>query len=592
MAVYRYATKDLSINNAKAFLSSLNASDGRSTKNSVILYAVLGNNKQYENEPTPVLPPDNEQYLQYESHRNFIGGKKITVEDVSHVVPRYDWESGTIYSMYRDTDTDMYDRVYYVLTDEFNVYKCIYNNKGAQSTVKPSGFSTQPFTTSDGYTWKYMYTVSLGDADKFLTTQYVPVKTLTVSDGSAESSRQLAVQNAAVNGAIEVVETVVVGSGYETVSNGVVEAATTTTLSLSAASGNPSPIDNFYNGSSVYILSGTGAGQLRRIIDYTGTNRTLTVNTAFSTVANTDSRVIISPTVTIIGDGRGAKAYSRVDASTGFISNVAVIATGSDYTRAEAFITANSLYGTGATANVVISPVGGHGSDPVRELSADKIMLNVQFTANEGISANGNGYIPSNTEFRTISILKDPVLKVDANNNTITTESIANTSNSPATLRFTTRASISYTQMSGSTPINPLSVRDIITNERNRLRAETGELEFVTTLGPVARQTEALSNAVRSANASIVFERDDETLSDPSFYTLYLNNVQSYSNSPAFTKDDVILKSDSETQIATVEDIKGPEANTFSGELLYTENVRVVTRDPEQVEDIKIILDF
>jgi len=129
MAVYRYATKDLSINNAKAFLSSLNASDGRSTKNSVILYAVLGNNKEYENEPTPVLPPDNEQYLQYESHRNFIGGKKITVEDVSHVVPRYDWESGTIYSMYRDTDTDMYDRVYYVLTDEFNVYKCIYNRR-------------------------------------------------------------------------------------------------------------------------------------------------------------------------------------------------------------------------------------------------------------------------------------------------------------------------------------------------------------------------------------------------------------------------------------------------------------------------------
>jgi hypothetical protein len=241
---------------------------------------------------------------------------------------------------------------------------------------------------------------------------------------------------------------------------------------------------------------------------------------------------------------------------------------------------------------VVISPAGGHGSDPVRELAADKIMLNVQFNSDTGISANGNGYIPSNTEFRTISILKDPVLKVDANNNTMSTEAVANTSNSPSTLRFTTRASISYNQMSGSTPINPLAVDDVITNERNRLRAETGELEFVTTLGASARATEALSNAVRSANASIVYLREDETLTDPSFYTLYLNNVQSYSNYPAFTKDDVILKSTSDTQIATVEDIKGPEANTFSGEILYTENVPVVTRDVEQVEDIKIILDF
>jgi hypothetical protein len=118
--------------------------------------------------------------------------------------------------MYRDTDEDMYDRTYYVLTDENNVYKCIFNNKGGASTVKPTGFSTSSFTTSDGYTWKYMYTISLGDANKFLTSVHMPVKTITASDGSTESDRQLAVQNAAVNGAIEVIETVNVGSGYLT----------------------------------------------------------------------------------------------------------------------------------------------------------------------------------------------------------------------------------------------------------------------------------------------------------------------------------------------------------------------------------------
>jgi len=594
MAVYKYATKDLSINAAESFLHNATHDEDSSTeKKSMILYVCLGHNKEWPNEPTPITPPDNEQHLSYEHYREMIGCRRVTSSDMSHVTQRYDWTSGTVYSMWRDTDTDMYERAYYVLTDEYNVYKCLYNNKGSASTVKPSGFSTLPFTTSDGYTWKYMYTVSLSEANKFLTPSYIPVKTIETGDGSTESDRQLAVQNAAVNGAIHVVETVQVGSGYHYIANGIVEAGGRDDIRLSAAGDNPpSPIDNYYNGSSIYIQSGTGAGQLRRIIDYDGSTKTFTVNTAFQTTCNTDSRVIISPSCTIIGDGQGAKAYTRVNSSTGAISNVQVIAVGSGYSRAQALITSNSIHGSGATANVVISPTGGHGSNPIRELYADKIMMNIQFNGVEGVSANGNGYIPSNTEFRSISLLSDPVLKCDSNNNFITVERIANTSNSPATLRMMTRLTISYNQMDGSTPQNPLVVGDTITNERNRLRAELGTLEFVTELGQTARESAALTNAVLAANADIVYIREDETESDPSFYSVYINNVESYSDYAAFTKDDVILKSTSDTQVATVESIKGPEANTFSGEILYVEHIQAVTRDPEQTEDIKIILDF
>lgn len=594
MAVYRYATKDLSINNAEAFISALNASDGRNTKNSVILYAVIGNQYPYPNEPTPVDPEDNEQFLQYEAHREFIGGKKITTGDVSHVAPRYNWTSGTVYSMYRDTDTDMYDRVYYVMTDQFNVYKCLFNNKGAASTVKPTGFSTSAFTTSDGYTWKYMYTISLGDANKFLTSVHIPVKTIAATDGSIESDRQVAVQGAAVNGAIEVIETVSLGSGYHEVANGVIETGGRLTLRLSAAGDTPpSPIDNFYNGSTVYVVSGTGAGQLRRIIDYSGATKTLTVNTAFAVTPNNDSRVIVSPTLTIIGDGLGAKAYTRVNPTTGAIDSINIIDNGQKYTRAEALITANSIHGTGATANVVISPVGGHGSDPVRELAADKVMLNVQLSdITSGISANGNGYIPSNTEFRTISILKDPVLKCDANNNTVAVEAIANTSNSPNTLRLTTRLQIAYTS---NPPVGALNPRDIITNERTRLNAELGALQFVTDLSPITRESNSLRNAVKGANGNVVYIRNDETItSDESIHVVYLNNVESYADNVSFTKDDGILRADGDPAgvIATVEGLKGPEANTFSGQILYIENVQAVTRDPGQTEDIKIVLDF
>ena len=589
-----YATKELSINNAKAFVYAMNSEeDSATTKRSTILYCVLGRSNAWENDPLPETIQDTDEYLRYKIHREFIGAKKIENSGCSHITTRYDWTSGTVYSMYRDTDVDVYERSTWVMTDEFNVYKCLYNNKGAASTIKPSGFSTLAFTTSDGYTWQYLYSVSLGEADKFLTPSHMPVKTISTGDGSTESDRQLAVQNAAVNGSIQIVETVNVGSSYNYVANGVVESGGRDTLKLSAAGANPpSPIDNFYNGESVYVISGTGAGQLRRVIDYSGSTKTLTVNTAFSTTCNTDSRVIVSPTITIIGDGQGAKAYSRVDTSTGSISNVSVIAVGTDYTNAKVLVTSNSIHGSGATANAVISPVGGHGSDPIRELGADKLMLTVKFNDDEGISANGNGYLPSNTEFRTISILKDPVLKVDANNNHITTERVANTSNSPTTLRLTSRLQISYNQMEGSDPKNPLAVNNIITNERNRLRAENGDLEFVTELGSAARKADALANATKSANGNIVYLRNDETESDPSFYTMYLNDVDSYSSYAAFTKDDIILTNTSETKVATVEAIKGPEANTYSGEILFTENVQPVLRDPEQKEDIKIILDF
>ena len=595
MPTYSHPTKGMSISNAKAFIDSLNASDTSASKKSTILYACLGKNTPWPDESNPPTPPQNVEYENQILKDNFIGGKKIDTESVSHVVPRKNWVSGTLYSMYRDIEKNLFSATspaFYVVTDQLNVYKCLYNNKNSASTIKPTGFSTLPFTTSDGYTWKYLYTISLGDADKFMTAVHMPVKTITASDSSTESDRLLAVQNAAIDGAIQVVETNTSGVGYDTVVDAAVAAAATTQLTVSSAVDLAiSATNDRYNGSSVYIVSGTGAGQLRRITDYHGATRTLTVNTAFTTLPNTTSKVNIAPTVTIIGDGSGAKAYAHLNAA-GAVANISVISVGSKYTKAIALISANSTHGSGATANVVISPKGGHGSDCIAELGGDKVALNIQFQGTEGVSANGNGYIPSNTEFRTISILKDPVLKCNSNNEFRTTEHVANTSNSPSTLRMTTRATIAYVSTLGDDPKNAFAVRDVIINERNRLRAELGHLEFVTELGTIQRKSAALSNSLKAANGQIVFIREDETQTDTSIYTAYLNNVASYSTYVPFTKDDVLLKSGSDTAIATIQQIKGPEANTVSGEILYTENISAATKSLDQVEDIKIILDF
>jgi len=70
--------------------------------------------------------------------------------------------------------------------------------------------------------------------------------------------------------------------------------------------------------------------------------------------------------------------------------------------------------------------------------------------------------------------------------------------------------------MDGDEPQNPLEVLDIITNERTRLKAELGTLQFVTDLSPVTRATNALANAVKGANGNIVYIREDEKLIHPS----------------------------------------------------------------------------
>jgi hypothetical protein len=64
---------------------------------------------------------------------------------------------------------------YYVLTEDFNVYKCLDNNNNARSTNKPLGTATSPITAADGYVWKFMYNVPINLRSKFLSEDKMPV---------------------------------------------------------------------------------------------------------------------------------------------------------------------------------------------------------------------------------------------------------------------------------------------------------------------------------------------------------------------------------------------------------------------------------
>ena len=143
------------------------------------------------------------------------------VASYSFVVPRYNWSSGTVYSGYNDNISSHPTTPYYVITEEYGVYICIEGAKTAAgvplpSTVQPTGTLSTPYKTSDGYVWKFLYTVGTLSATRFLSANYMPVRLQGATDGNslAVEIEQETVQNAAVKGQIAGVAVVGGGTGY------------------------------------------------------------------------------------------------------------------------------------------------------------------------------------------------------------------------------------------------------------------------------------------------------------------------------------------------------------------------------------------
>ena len=199
-------TSKFRVHNAQQFAEAF------SETSNTIMYLFIGKNTAFPNDNVPPTPVNSTANVEFTPWRDMYAAKRITTADVTHAVERYDWTSGTVYDQYDDQDTNLVDDDFYVMTEDYNVYKCLFNAGATASTTKPTGVSTSPFTTADGYIWKFMYTVTTAKALKFLTNDYIPVQTLASDDGTD----QWDVQQAAVDGGIHVIKVTSGGSGYAT----------------------------------------------------------------------------------------------------------------------------------------------------------------------------------------------------------------------------------------------------------------------------------------------------------------------------------------------------------------------------------------
>ena len=198
-------TNKFRINNSEQFYESF------SEATATAYYLFVGRPQAFSastgggTDSVPPTPIDNvvDEYMYY---RDMLAAKKIAASDRSYAIPRHNWATGTVYDMYRGdygatvngsvvqtvggiTDPFATTSRMFVKSSAGSVYKCMFNNGGAASTVEPTGTSTSEITTGDSYVWKYMFTHTTTETTNFLTKDFMAVHTdATVSAAAVDGA--------------------------------------------------------------------------------------------------------------------------------------------------------------------------------------------------------------------------------------------------------------------------------------------------------------------------------------------------------------------------------------------------------------------
>ena len=183
------------------------------------LYFIGIGRSQIWNDSDVTTNPTNRPATERDFRQNLQAIRQIN--DLSFVVPRVNWISGTIYNVYDDNVTGYPTPNYYVLNQSNDVYVCIQQGRtvtgaAAPSSVEPSGTLTTIVKTADGYIWKYLYTIGAFSSSRFLASNFMPVQFIDSADSSDPISErvQLDIQNAAIDGQILGIAITSGGTGY------------------------------------------------------------------------------------------------------------------------------------------------------------------------------------------------------------------------------------------------------------------------------------------------------------------------------------------------------------------------------------------
>lgn len=347
------------------------------------------------------------------THKDLLAVKRIEATDIVYMVRRIDWTTGTMYDRYDDS-VDLSTKNFYVYNSSNScIYKClnrqdyIDGSVPVPSTVLPSNTSPEKFATADGYWWRLIYYVPAPDAQKFLTSSYIPVRFFSSST------------NFNVSGSVSSFKVVDGGLGYLSpptvtiVGDGKGASATTTIVDGTVTAITVVNAGSGYSWASALFESASGTNA-SAVVNLVATDPPEGLNVAISAAAQANAGAIDFVDILNINTGGGGTGYTpetvfsmtgdgtgaTLAVTFGAIGNVQSItvgATGNQYTFA-AVTTAGD--GSAAQLRPIMTPLYGHGGNVPAELFATTI----------GISVSVEDLFPAfflNNDFRQVGLIKN-----------------------------------------------------------------------------------------------------------------------------------------------------------------------------------------
>ncbi len=406
-------TTTFNVEAANTFVRSINATN---------YYMFVGRHIPYDATDSEIPEPDNAVKTISQVYNDMVFAKRVEPANVTQMVRKVMWTENTVYDVYDYNDPELNSRDFFVVVNdnsEYNVYKCLDNNGGSPSTAVPTRVGNDadlsPFITSDGYMWKYMYTIDKETYDEFSTKALVPL----IANTSVVSN--------AVPGTVDTFNIIDGGQGYDNyIAAGVFRSSDIRMGGSETIYGAPataSGINDFYRGCVIKITSGTGANQYRKIISYDGASATkrFILDAPFSIIPSPNDTYVVYPYLYVWGDGSEtipAEGMAVIDGAANSITSIEVLSSGSGYRSAYVVPGAVPVNQTSqiqmseiitldigfSAANVmpVLSPSYGHGGNPWEELGASYACVSIKFEGDE------NGLFSNLNEYRQVGLIKDP----------------------------------------------------------------------------------------------------------------------------------------------------------------------------------------
>ena len=572
----------------------------------------------------------NTQKEKREFQRRVIFGNKITDSDVRYMFYKNNWTSGIIYDDFDDTqDITLVNNIVTVTDDEGNylVFKCLENNNGGKSTVVPSLSGINPdsyefIALPDNYVWKYMFTVSASDSAIYQTTDSLPLPypaygNASVIAAAKESISQIIIEQTpskefsaylfgpATSSTDSSDVTVFSATQSGDIRNVVVSITPKVGFSLPT---NPNAYTNMYlktpNG-DLYDIIGSSYADSDRI--------NLTINAIDNSIISTTlCQLVLKINVsqsTLTGEP--CKAYGVLD-RYGTLIRIGFKTKGTEYKFATAEIAyPNNLVSPRQTVlRCVISPNGGHGSNPISEMAMSRLAIITNFSGDSTT-------VPDTNTYTKVGLVKNPTftdgIYTDSFDNRTTIKLSGNqTALTPANYYIQQYIkTVGVTQLSFGVTYTITSLGSTTQAQWNTAAGTSGGIYKVGSTFTAANTTTGTGTASTFRlvpGSDLSLDNGDEIISAKIHESVYdsttnkttLCLVDYYGNfENKFQTGTIYVKSSLAQTTATTLSINNASSDVvygkytpYTGELLHYVDFDPITRQLERKEKIKFIFDF